>query len=118
VKELRNAIDAVRNSAGLPPYAPASGEGWTGWPSSYSNATGPILAVHMGAMRRALEEAISQLVKVVRHQNPRRERPAEPSHGHAEEEQKRLPIAIRAEDGPALVAAGGNVVESIVEFES
>jgi YD repeat-containing protein len=61
VKELRNAIDAVRNSAGLPPYAPASGEGWTGWPASYSPASGRILAVHVGAMRRALEEAVSQL---------------------------------------------------------
>jgi hypothetical protein len=37
------------------------GKGGRGWPSSYSNATGPILAVHVGAMRRALEEAISQL---------------------------------------------------------
>jgi hypothetical protein len=61
VKELRNAIDAVRICAGLPPYAPASGEGWTGWPASYSNQTGPILAVHVGAMRRALDEAIAQL---------------------------------------------------------
>jgi hypothetical protein len=57
-------------------------------------------------------------VKVVRHQNPRRDRPAEAPNGHAEEEQKRLPIAIPAEDRPAFIAAGGDVVKSITEFES
>jgi hypothetical protein len=35
-----------------------------------------------------------------------------------EEEQKRLPVAIGAEDGPAFIAAGSDVVESIAEFES
>lgn len=57
VRELRNAIDAVRVVAGLP----ASGYGWTGWPASYVSPTGLIYAADVGAMRRALDQAISTL---------------------------------------------------------
>ena len=53
VKELRNAIDAVRISAGLSPYT-----AWTGWPASYTPATGPIFASHVGDMRVALDQAL------------------------------------------------------------
>ena len=56
VKELRNAIDAVRISSGLLPSS-----SWTGWPASYTPATGPVLAAHVGAMRVALDEALFTL---------------------------------------------------------
>lgn len=57
VKELRNAIDAVRVAAGLS----TSGQGWTGWPASYTDATGLIRGVDVGDMRRALDQAIATL---------------------------------------------------------
>jgi len=57
LKELRNAIDAVRAAAGLS----TTGQGWTGWPASYTDATGLIHAADVGAMRRALDQAISTL---------------------------------------------------------
>jgi hypothetical protein len=56
VKELRNAIDAVRISAGQPAYT-----AWTGWPANYGPATGPILAADVGAMRTALDQALFAL---------------------------------------------------------
>jgi hypothetical protein len=56
VKELRNAIDAVRISAGIGAYS-----GWTGWPASYTPATGPILGADVGAMRLALDQALYAL---------------------------------------------------------
>jgi hypothetical protein len=58
VKELRMAIDAVRLSAGLTPYTTAwVAEGW----ADYSPPTGHVMAVHVGAMRRALDDAMSIL---------------------------------------------------------
>lgn len=58
VKELRLAIDAVRYSAGLTPYTTT----WVaeGWPD-YNPPTGFVMAVHVGAMRRALDDATSIL---------------------------------------------------------
>jgi hypothetical protein len=57
VKELRLAIDAVRALAGRPAYTTALIA--EGWPSDYSPPTGlPIRAVDVGAMRRALDEAM------------------------------------------------------------
>jgi hypothetical protein len=58
VRELRLAIDAVRSSAGLPAYTTAFVS--EGWPN-YSPPTGIILAVDVGAMRRALDAATSIL---------------------------------------------------------
>jgi hypothetical protein len=57
IKELRNAIDAVRVAAGLS----ISGQGWIGWPSTYASPTGLIYGADVGAMRRALDQAISTL---------------------------------------------------------
>jgi hypothetical protein len=59
VKELRMAIDAVRFSAGLTPYTTT----WVaeGWPN-YNPPVGVVSAVHVGAMRRALDDASSLLI--------------------------------------------------------
>jgi len=60
VRELRLAIDAVRASAGLPAYTTAFTA--EGWPADYSPPTGLIIrAVDVGAMRRALDQAMSLL---------------------------------------------------------
>jgi hypothetical protein len=58
VQELRKAIDALRISAGLPPYmTPAYADGW----ADYNPASGLVLASHIGAMRTALAEAVLHL---------------------------------------------------------
>jgi hypothetical protein len=57
IRELRNAIDAVRFAADLS----TSGQGWTGWPASYTDATGFIYGTDIGAMRRALDQAVATL---------------------------------------------------------
>ena len=55
---------------------------------------------------------------MIRHQDPRSERPSKPSNRLAEEDEEGLAIAIGAEDGTVLIAAGGEVVESACEFKS
>jgi hypothetical protein len=57
-------------------------------------------------------------VIVVRHQHPRGERPTEPLHRDAEENEELLAVADGAKDRSTLIAAGSNVVQRISEFES
>jgi len=57
-------------------------------------------------------------VKVIGHQHPGRDRPAEPLRRHAEEVEKCLAIPIGSEDRPAFIAAWRQMIESAFEFKS
>ena len=60
-QELRRAIDALRYSAGLPPYmTPTYSDGWP----NYNAPTGIISATHVAAMRTALDDAVFHLFGV------------------------------------------------------
>src|SRR5882757_2986628 len=57
-------------------------------------------------------------VIVIGHQDPHRDRPAKPFSCLPEEGEEGLAIAIGAEDVASFIAARGDVVESVFEFDS
>ena len=76
----------------------------------------PVELLH--APRQVRLRRLDDEVEVVGHQHVRRDGPAEAGRGLAEETQKGPSIAVRAKDRTSLIAAGGDVIQRVLEFDA
>ena len=89
-----------------------------------ASAVGAIEPASIGAVqpmhptRRVRLGRLHDEMEVIRHEHPRSDRPSEPLRRQAEEDEKRLAVAITAEDVASLIAALGEVIERSSELDS